>query len=352
MRKMRYSGNHNLIGLDIGSSSIKVCQVEKKQKRYHLKSFGLANLPPSAISHGTIKEPAVIAGILKSLLANLNLNSPEVVFALSGHSVIVKQITLPLLTEKELAQSLPFEAKQHIPFELSEVNLDFHIVGPAREDPDFMSVLLVAAKKEVLGDYLEVLNLSGLEAVVVDVAAFALANAYEANYALDAQPVALIDLGAGQTTLMVVHQDGPIYTREISMGGSQLTETIQALGHLSFEEAEKLKLQGNREDDHLEQLAPAFLETLRSWSLEIKRALDFLITSDPSSKPFKLVLSGGSSLLPGFSDLLSEEMQLPAEFLNPFAQVQLDPAGIDPNYLRAVGPQAAIAFGLSIRHRE
>ena len=352
MRKMRYSGNHNIIGVDIGSSSIKVCQVEKKQKRYHLKSFGLANLPPSAIIHGAIKEPTVIAGTLKSLLANLNLKSPEVVLAISGYSVILKQSSLPFLTEKELAQSLPFEAKQHIPFDLSEVNLDFQILGPTKEDPDFMSVLLVAAKKEVLGDYLEILTLSGLEAAVADVAAFALANAYEANYLLDDHPVALLDLGASQTTLMVVNQEGPIFNREISLGGRQLTETLQNLGHLSFEEAEKLKLQGDRDPDHFEQVAPAFLEGLRSWSLEIKRALDFLATSDPQSKPIKMVLSGGSSALPGFPELLSEELQLPAEFLNPFAQVQLDPDGVDPDYLRTVGPQAAIAFGLAIRYRE
>ncbi len=346
---MRFSGNHSLVGIDIGSHSIKVCQAEKKLKRFELKNFGLANLPPSAIVHGAIKEPSLIAGALQTLLAHLNLKDQKAIFAVSGHSVIVKRITFPALSEKELIQTIPYEAKQYIPFDINEVNLDFQVLGPLPEDPDSLSVLLVAAKKEVMAEYIDVLQLSGLEAAIGDVAAFALANAYELNYGLEADPVALVDLGASQTTLVVINQDGPIYTRDFFLGGKQLTEQIQSLGNLSFEEAEKLKLHWDRTPDHLDQLAPSFLGVIQAWVQEIKRALDFLVTSQPESRPLKMVLSGGSSLIPGFPKYLSEAVQLPTELFQPFHQVHCDPEVFNPDYLKAVGPQAAIALGLALR---
>ncbi|MGA3085408.1 MAG: type IV pilus assembly protein PilM [Thermodesulfobacteriota bacterium] len=341
----------NNIGVDIGSQAIKVCHLAHDRKGISLKSFGLANLPSSSIVNGVIKEPRIIADTLQSLLANLQITKKETVFAISGYSVITKKIILPVTPEKELAQSIQYEAQQHIPFDIKEVNLDFQILSPVKGDMDSMSVLLVAAKKETLNAYLEVIELSGLEASIADVAAFALANAYENSYPLDSSPVALVNIGAGQITLHVLNQDGPVFTRDIYSGGRQLTEQIQSLWNLSFEEAENIKLGRNRMSDQLDRIGPSFLSTVKTWMEEIKQVLDVLTASDPETKPKKIVLSGGSSLMPGLPQFLSKGLQLPVELFNPFSQIRIDPEIFDPNYLQRLGPQLAIAFGLALRQK-
>lgn len=348
---MRFPGakKDSYVGVDIGSHSIKVCHLTYQQKEIHLERFGLANLPPSAIVGGQFKEPRLIADTLQSLLAHLQIKSKEIVFAISGYSVIIKKITLPVMPEKELAQSIQYEAQDHIPFDIKEVNLDFQILGPQKEDQNSMSVLLVAAKKETLNAYQEVINLAGLEARIADVTAFALANAYENKYPLDSRPLALVNLGASQITLHGLNKDGPIFTRDIFLGGRQLTEQIQSLWNLSFEEAEKIKLGWDRNPDHLDEIGPFFLSTVQSWSEEIKKVFDMLSASDPDAKPTKIILSGGSSLLPGLPQYLSQRLQLPVELFNPFYQVRIDPETFDSKYLQSIGPQLAIAFGLALR---
>lgn len=339
------------IGVDIGSHAVKVCQLAHNRKEIILKSFGLANLPSSAIVNGLIKEPQLIARTLQSLLAHLQIKTKEIVFAISGFSVIIKKILLPFIPEKELAQSIEYEAQQHIPFDIKEVNLDFQVLNQAKGDLDSMSVLLVAAKKETLNSYLEIFELSGLEASIADVAAFALANAFENNYPLDSTPVALVNLGASQITLHVLNQYGPVFTRDIFLGGRQLTEQIQSLWNISFEEAEKIKLGKNQTQDQLDRIGPLFLTVVQTWTEELKQVLDVLTASDPENKPAKIILSGGSSLMPGLPQLLSRGLQLPVELLNPFSQVRIDPEIFDPAYVQSVGPQLAIAFGLALRQK-
>jgi type IV pilus assembly protein PilM len=331
----------NYIGVDIGSYAVKVCQLSHGRKEIFLKSLGLANLPSTAIVNGVIKEPRAIAETLHSLLAHLQIKTKEIVFAISGYSVIIKKIVLPFIPEKELAQSIEYEAQQHIPFDIKEVNLDFQVLKDARGDKDSMPVLLVAAKKEILADYLDVFELAGLKASIADVAAFALANAYENNYPLDPDPVALVNLGAGQITLHVLNQYGPVFTRDIFSGGRQLTEQIQSFGNMTFEEAERIKLERDKMANLLDRIGPSFLSIAQSWTEEIKQVLDFLAASDPENKPAKIILSGGTSLM----------LRLPVELFNPFSQVRIDREIFDPAYLQDLGPQMAIAFGLALRQK-
>ncbi|MCJ7833084.1 MAG: pilus assembly protein PilM, partial [Deltaproteobacteria bacterium] len=144
---------------------------------------------------------------------------------------------------------------------------------------------------------------------------------------------------------------GPIFTRDIFSGGRQLTEQIQSLWNLSFEEAEKIKLGSNRTPEQLDRIGPAFLSIVQTWTEEIKRVLEVLTASDPENKPSKIVLSGGSALLPGLPQLFSRGLQLPVELFNPFSRVRIDPEIFDPKYLQNVGPQLAIAFGLALRQK-
>lgn len=350
---MRFPGSNKeeYIGVDIGSSAIKVCQLLHRRQEIALKTFGIAPLSPQSIVNGVIQNPQAIANSLKALFEHLQIKSKKIVFALSGYSVFIKKITLPVLSEKELSQSIQYEALQHVPFEIKEVNLDFHILGSLREDPNSMSVLLVAAKKETLGAYQNIIELAGLESVVADVAAFALANAFETIHSLESAPVALLNLGANQSTLQVFGKDGPVFTRDILLGGQQITEQIQTLLNISFEEAERIKLGEFRTPDLLDKIAPILLSTIQNWLEEIKKILDFLAASEPENKPTKMVLSGGSAMIPGLVRFLSDGIQLPVELFNPFSQIAPDPKSFDPAYLESVGPQSAIALGLALRQK-
>lgn len=349
---MRLSKPNKLIGLDIGSHAIKICQIDQTSRNFLLEHYGQANLPPAAIEDGLIKDHQAVADTLSRLIHNLGIQGDEAVLALAGYSVIVKKITLPILSEKELAQTIHLEAEQHLPFDVREVNLDFHILGPLKDEPDTMAVLLVAGKKDVLESYLKVTRLAGVEVRVVDIVAFALENAYEGNYPLSAAPRAVIDLGSDLITVNVFNASGPLFTRDLSMGGRQITEQIQALNNLSFKDAENLKLSWERPVGDLERLGALLLPVLRTWTEEIKRAFDFLAASDPESRPEKVFLAGGTALLPGLTDFFQQELKLPVELFNPFQKVKINPELFDPAYLSQIAPQAATAFGLALRRRD
>ena len=347
---MRLSKQTKLVGVDIGAQAIKVCQVDQTSGGITLEHYGQANLPPSAIQEGIFKDHQMIAGSLAGLLDHLGITTKEAAFAISGYSVITKKITLPLLTEKELAQTIHLEAEQHIPFDVREVNLDFQILGPLKEEPDTMAVLLVAGKKDILESYQRILHLAGLEVKIADVAAFALQNAYEANYPLDEKPIAALDLGSELITVNVFNPTGPLFIRDLPLGGRQITEQIQNQAHLSFKEAEEAKLKWDRAQS-LESVGPAVLQTLASWVEEIKRAFDFLAASDPDSRPTKVVLSGGSALIPGLAAFFSQALKLPVELFDPFARVKVNPDLFDREDLGRVAPQAVTALGLALRRR-
>ena len=348
---MRFSKPTKLVGVDIGAQAIKVCQVDQTSGGITLEHYGQANLPPSAIQEGIFKDHQMIAGSLAGLLKHLGITTKEAAFAISGYSVITKKITLPLLTEKELAQTIHLEAEQHIPFDVREVNLDFQILGPLKEEPDTMAVLLVAGKKDILEIYQQILRLAGLEGKIADVAAFALQNAYEANYPLDGKPIAAMDLGSELITVNVFNRTGPLFIRDLPLGGRQITEQIQNQAHLSFKEAEEAKLKWDPGAQSLETVGPAVLQTLTSWVAEIKRAFDFLAASDPDSRPAKVVLSGGSALIPGLAAFFSRELKLPVELFNPFARIKVNPDLFDREDLGRVAPQAVTALGLALRRR-
>jgi type IV pilus assembly protein PilM len=348
---MRFSKQTKLVGVDIGAQAIKVCQVDQTSGGITLEHYGQANLPPSAIQEGILKDHQLIAGSLAGLLDHLGITTKEAAFAISGYSVITKKITLPLLTEKEVALTIHLEAEQHIPFDVREVNLDFQILGPLKEEPDTMAVLLVAGKKDILETYQQILNLAGLDVKIAEVAAFALQNAYEANYPLDGKPIAALDLGSDLITVNVFNSTGPLFIRDLPLGGRQITEQIQNQAKLSLKEAEEAKLKWNLAVRPLESVGPAVLNTLTSWAEEIKRAFDFLAASDPESRPTKVVLSGGSSLVPGLAPFFSRQLKLPVELFNPFNQVKVNPEVFDRKALNRVAPQAVTALGLALRRR-
>jgi type IV pilus assembly protein PilM len=353
---------NQLVGLDIGSHAIKLVEIEDTKKGRILKNFGIIGLPQDAIVEGAIKEMEIVSSAIKTLYKNMKIKNKNVVTSISGYSVIVKKISIQKRGEAELDASIQDEAEQYIPFDINDVNLDYEILTPPGEeeaekrgegdkgDKSLMDVMLVAAKKDIVEDYVSLLHLTGLSPAILDVDAFALQNAFELSAENISGCYALVNVGAEELGINAIKNGVSIFTRDSSYGGYQINEAIMSKFDVSYEEAEKIKLGGTK-IDHKDKgaLEEIFTSVISGWVNEIKRALDFLATTYPDETIEKIVISGGSCRFPGFQKYLELETEIPVIELNPFGNLQVNDKMFDPKYLTYMAPQAAIAVGLALR---
>ena len=345
---------NQLIGLDIGSHSIKLAEIEDTKRGRILKNFGVIGLPENAIVEGAVKEMGIVSSAIKELRKNLKIKNDNVAAAISGYSVIVKKITIAKRGEAELEHTINEEAEQYIPFDISDVNLDYEVLSMPEEREEgemegLMDVMLVAAKKDIVDDYVSLLQLSGFNPVILDVDAFAAQNAFEIASGEISGCYAIVNVGAEELGINAVKDGVSIFTRDSSYGGSQITEAIMSRFDVTYEEADKIKLGGTKMDKEREALEDVFTSVISGWVQEIKRALDFLGTTYPDETIDKIFLTGGSCRIPGFREYLEMETDIPVEELNPFSGLQINEKNFDPKYLSYMAPQAAVAVGLGLR---
>lgn len=350
---------NQLIGLDIGSHSIKLVEIEDSKKGKVLKNFGIIGLPQDAIVEGSIKEMEIVSSAIKTLYKHLKVKNKNVVTSISGYSVIVKKISVQKRGEAELEATIQDEAEQYIPFDINDVNLDYEVLSPsgekeedkgAKEDRGFMDVMLVAAKKDIVEDYVSLLHLTGLSPAILDVDAFAVQNAFELSSASVAGCYAIVNVGAEELGINLIKNGISIFTRDSSYGGYQINEAIMSKFGVSYDEAEKIKLGGTKiESKERDALEDIFTSVVSGWVNEIKRALDFLTTTYPDETIEKIFVSGGSCRIPGFQKYLEIETEIPVAEMNPFANLQINDKVFDPKYLSYMAPQAAVAVGLALR---
>jgi len=337
------------IGLDIGSHAVKVCELKPAGDSFKLVNLGSANLPPNCIEDGVLQNPEAVGKVISTLSKNLGLKGKKVAISISGYSVIVKKINLMAMEEKELASHIQAEAEQYIPFDIEEVYLDFQDLKTNTEEDERTDIMLVAAKKEVVDGYLEMLNDIGLNPVVVDVDAFALENAYGANFGGLDENVALVDIGASKMNINIVAKGTSVLARDIVLGSRLLTETIQNHFGISLDEAENLKIGGTDPGERKGQLEEIFVNTCTQWVTEVKRALDFYYSNYPEEILSKLVISGGGAKVKGLAKLFTEETGIKTEIFRPFVKAEPDQNKIDPDYLRSIAPEMALSVGLATR---
>jgi type IV pilus assembly protein PilM len=343
-----FSNEDLVVGIDIGSHAIKVCQLKRTDKAYAVVNLGSATLPEGAVDDGTLNDPEVVGKTIAELFKHLKIKKKKVGFSISGYSVIVKKVNLAVMSEEELEKHIQTEAEQYIPFDLDDVYLDFQDLKTNYEGLERTDVMLVAAKKEIVDDYLEMLEDLNLKPVIVDVDGFALENTYEYNYPKN-ENVALVDIGASKMNINIISNGISVVARDIVVGSRQLTEQIQAAFDLQFEKAEALKLGHTPAEDKQEEIADIFSSTCTQWVLEIKKAIDLYHANHPDAPLSRLVLSGGGSKVSGLIDFLANETDLPVELFNPFSNMTVNSKKIDPAYLNNVGPEMAIATGIAIR---
>lgn len=345
---MLFAKKNTLIGLDIGTRAVKIAEVDVKKNGYSLKKFGMMPIEPGCVEDGSIRHPEKIAEVVRQLVRDCRIKETSVATSVGGYSVIVKNITVQKMEESQLQETIQFEAEQYIPFDINDVNLDFQIVGENAGNPNQMDVLLVAAKKELINDYVNLIQLAGLVPCIIDVGAFALQNIYEVNYEAETGCVALIDIGANNTTLNIVKDRNSLFMRDVSMGCHQITLRISSEKGISLEEAERMYRGGKAEGLASKEVVNTIASISADWCSEIRRALDFFYSQNPGDQVDKIILSGGGANIKKFRQLLSSETSNEVEIITPFSVFSID-GGIDVSYLESVAPQAAICAGLAIR---
>jgi len=336
------------IGLDIGSHAVKICELAETANGYQLVALGSALLPPDSLEDGALLNPEAVGKVITSLVNNLKIKNKKVAISISGYSVIVKKINLASMTAEALEKHIESEAEQYIPFDIEDVYLDFQDLKTNTASEDRTDVMLVAAKREVVDGYLNMLREAGLQPVVVDVDAFALENAFEANYHL-ADNVALVDIGASKMNINIISHGTSILARDVVLGSRQLTEQIENLFGVSFAEAEGLKTGEIVSGDKQEELETIFANACAQWVTEVKRAIDFYYSNNPGQTISKIVLSGGGAKIQGLTDFFAKETDIAVEIFNPFQQTAVDNRTIDPDYLKSIAPEMTLAAGLATR---
>ena len=346
---MAFGKKDNIVGLDIGSRSIKAAEITETKRGLALKRFGIVDIAHGAIEEGTINDAETVAESIKQLFKSYNIKESNVAVSIGGYSVIVKKISVQTMDEEKLQETIHFEAEQYIPFDISDVNLDFQILGESESNPGQMNVFLVAAKKEMVNDYINLVNLAGLNPCIVDVEAFALQNTFEANYDLQIENTALIDIGASKTSLNILKGNSSLFMRDVSLGCGQINQKIMSLIECSFEEAEQLKYGDKPDKLTAEDLKGIISSVVADWCTEIRRALDFFYSTYPEDQIKRIILSGGGANIEEFRELLATEASAEVESINPFKNFEIDQKIFDDAFIKQIRPQAAISMGLAMR---
>lgn len=348
---MLFSSKKDLIGIDVGSSSVKLVRLRESRGNYQLVNIGVLPLAPETIVDNTIMDSNSIVEAIKNLVISMKVKGKRVSTSVSGHSVIIRKIMLSIMTEEELEASIQWEAEQYIPFDLSEVNIDFQIIGPDAKDPSQMNVMLVAAKKEYVDDYVSVFVEAGLEPVVMDIDCFAVENAFDVNYGfVEGEVVALVDLGASAINVNVLKGDVSLFTRDIQAGGNLIREELQKRLSLSSEEAERAKLGArNVLDVDPEAIDDVLTDAIQNLVQEVQRSLDFFSATSGDDKISKIYLTGGVSKSRHVCEALETALGTPTEVLDPFRNISTSEKEFDPEYLEALGPMFSVATGLAMR---
>ncbi len=343
-----------LVGLDIGSSGIKLVQLKENRGRYVLQKFGFKPLEPEVIVDGTVMDEGRVVSAIKELFDELNVKVKQVAVSISGHAVIIKKISLPPMPDDELEGQVKLAAEQYIPFDINEVNIDFHVLPPAEGDASAegeMSVILVAAKKDKINELTELVKGAGLFPMVMDVDAFAIENMHAINYPMSQEETtALVNMGASVMNINIISKGTSLFTRDIPIGGNRYTESIQRELGLSYEEAEAIKKGGKTSGSNQAAAAQGVIESVNAEvASEIARTIDYFKSTVTEGDVQQVLLCGGGAQIAGLVKQLRDRMQAVVEIANPFAEVDTSGSDFDQATLADLAPMASVGVGLALR---
>ena len=345
-----------VVGLDIGSNSIKAVELKEKKKggdAYELSKLGYEVLPHDAIVEGTIIDTTAVAEVIKMIFDENKIENKNVVISISGNAVIIKKISLPKMEQEELAESIIWEAKHNIPYAYEEINVDYAVLKtPEDEEKKDLDILLVAAKKDKIENYSNVIHQArkNLEGIEVDV--FALQNSLETNYPepYNQSTVAIVNLGAHLTNILVTEKGIPQLFRDISMGGLSFIENLSKELNISFDEADKLLKGTPMENVNPEDVNSALAANIDQLIGEVEKTFSFYeVGEKKETKIDQIFLSGGVAKLKDINSQFEQKLNMKTAVLNPFHRISYSEKKFDPVYMQEMAPLFGVAVGLAIR---
>jgi type IV pilus assembly protein PilM len=344
----------NLVGVDIGSNSIKVCQLKESRKGHQLVRLAFAELPPQTIVDGQVMDSGTVVETLKRLFAEQKIRHRVVGLSVSGQSVIIRKISVPLMTPDELEEQITWEAEQHIPFDIKDVRVDYQVLR-RREEESQMDLLLVAAKRDQISDYAQLARDARLKPVICDIDAFCTQNLFELSRGLPLdQTIALINVGASLASLNIISNGVSAFTREIANGGNVITEELQKQLGVPYEHAEAYKCgtwQPTPESPGAipDQVGSIVESTTDSIAAEIQRSLDFFMATSGEGEISRVFITGGCANLPSLAQSIERRARVPVEAWAPTERLLIDEKSVDAATLQKCAAQLSVALGLALR---
>ncbi len=339
----------NLVGVDIGASSIKVVQLKENRKRLGVIRYGYAELPPQTIIDGHVMNAGAITEALLKIFADNKIAQKDVAIGVYGQSVIVRKITVPMMTPAELDEQIGWEAEQHIPFDIKVMSIDYEVLR-RRPEAGQMDLLLVAAKKDEINDYASIVREAKLRPLIVDINAFTIQNIFEQQYGLPEDgTIALLNVGAAVSSLNIVSRGVSAFTREITNAGAAITEEIRKQCAVSYEQAEAYKCGGGPTQIVPQEVHQIIMQACDTLAGEIQRSLDFYLATSGESEISRIYVSGGSAYLAPLAKAIEKRARVPVQLFDPLANLMIDTKTVNEAEMRARAAQLVVALGLSLR---
>jgi len=346
----------NLVGVDIGTASIKVCQVKETRKGLGLVRLGYAPLGPQVIVDGQVMDSGAVVEALQKVFHDAKIRQKECALSVSGQSVIIRKITVPMMTEAELEEQIQWEAEQHIPFDIKDVHVDYQVLR-RRAEASQMDLLLVAAKRDQIEEYAQLARNAKLKPMVCDIDAFTVQNLFEYSRTLPQdQTIALINVGASLSSLNIIANGVSAFTREIANGGNGITEEIQKQLNVPHDQAEAYKCGGSASADdpsragmvpqQVVQVIEAVSDTIAA---EIQRSLDFFMATSGEGEIARIYVTGGSANLAALARAIERRARVSVETWSPVEKLTIEAKEVDPQLLQTRAAQLSVALGLSLR---
>lgn len=340
----------NLVGVDIGSSSIKVVQLKETRKRLQIVRAAFAPLPPQTIIDGHVMNPSAVTETLMKLFHDKKIPQKEVAVGVYGQSVIIRKITIPIMTPAELEKQIGWEAEQHIPFDIKVMSVDYEVLRQ-RPESGQMDLLLVAAKRDEINDFSNIVKDAKLKPLVVDINAFTVQNIFEQQNGMLSpdQSIALINIGATVTSLNIISGGISAFTREITNAGNSITEEIQRQVNVPYEQAEAYKCGGGTSDIVPQDVHQVIASACDGLAGEIQRSLDFYLATSGEKEISRVFVCGGSAYLAPLLTAVERRARVPVVMFDPAQHLQCDPKFVNEQELRGRAAQFVVALGLGLR---
>lgn len=341
---------NNLVGVDIGTSSIKVVQLKESRKGVGLVRLGFAPLPAQTIVDGHIMNSSNVVDALNKIFSESKIKQRDVALSISGQAVIIRKITVPMMTSAELDEQIQWEAEQHIPFDIKDVHVDYEVLR-RRPEAGQMDLLLVAAKRDEINDYANIARTARLRPIVVDIEAFTVQNVFELNRGIPQDMTfAIINVGASLASINIITKGASAFTRDIANGGNYITEQIQRQLGVPFEQAEEYKVQSGAGHPGVPPQVFGIIESVcDSIAGEIQRSLDFFLATSGEAELNRIYLTGGSSNLPALAAAIGRRSRVGVEVIQPLEKIQVEAKEVNQQLLQARAPQLCVALGLAMR---